>query len=177
MNLVSDNCKTFVMGICGGDCAGKKEMIHYMFKNKEEEWAIRETGEPVAILHQGYFIDPARGNKYTSDGTNWELFYKQALSLLIGNEIEVSYQRNGEELKVVVKPAKLLIIEGSHIFMSNEITKNLSSLINLKVFIDSDSDVRLSRRVYQDTIDNKRDLGWSINNYLEHIKPSYDREI
>lgn len=177
MNLVSDNCKTFVMGICGGDCAGKKEMIHYMFKNKEEEWAIRETGEPVAILHQGYFIDPARGNKYTSDGTNWELFYKQALSLLIGNEIEVSYQRNGEELKVVVKPAKLLIIEGSHIFMSNEVTKNLSSLINLKVFIDSDSDVRLSRRVYQDTIDNKRDLGWSINNYLEHIKPSYDREI
>lgn len=44
-----------------------------------------------------------------------------------------------------------MVIEGSHIFMSPEITKNLSTLINLKVFIDSDSDVRLSRRVYQDT--------------------------
>jgi uridine kinase len=165
------------MGICGGDCAGKKEMIHYMFKNEKGDWAIRESGEPVAILHQGYFIDPSRGNKYTSAGTNWELFYKQALSLLIGNEIEINYQRNGEDLKVSIKPAKLLIIEGSHIFMNNEITKNLSTLINLKVFIDSDSDIRLSRRVYQDTIDNKRDLNWSINNYLEHIKPSYDREI
>lgn len=44
-----------------------------------------------------------------------------------------------------------MVIEGSHIFMNPEITKNLSTLINLKVFIDSDSDVRLSRRVYQDT--------------------------
>jgi len=35
--------------------------------------------------------------------------------------------------------------------MSNEVTHKLSSLFNLKVFIDSDSDVRLSRRVYQDT--------------------------
>lgn len=76
MDLVNENCKTFVMGICGGDCAGKKEMIHYMFKNKEEEWAIRETGEPVAILHQAYFIDSSKGSRYTSEGTNWELFYK-----------------------------------------------------------------------------------------------------
>ncbi len=50
--------------------------------------------------------------------------------------------------------------------MSNEVTKNLSTLINLRVFIDSDSDIRLSRRVYQDTIENKKDLNWSINNYL-----------
>jgi hypothetical protein len=26
-----ENCKTFVVGICGGDCAGKHEMIQYMF--------------------------------------------------------------------------------------------------------------------------------------------------
>lgn len=176
-NLAIENCKTFVLGICGGDCAGKKEMIHYMFKKNLEEWAMRETGEHVAILHQAYFIDPTKVNRFNSEGTNWELFYKQALSLLIGNQIEVTYQKNGEDLKVNIQPAKLLVLEGSHIFMSNEITKNLSTMINLRVFIDSDSDIRLSRRVYQDTVENKKDLNWSINNYLENIKPSYDIEI
>lgn len=59
------------------------------------------------------------------------------------------YEEKGKTFKL--KPAKLLVIEGMHIFMNAQVTKNVSSLINLKVFIDSDSDVRLSRRVYQDT--------------------------
>ena len=66
-----------------------------MFKNEKGDWAIRKSSESVAILHRAYFIDPSKGNKYTSAGTNWDLFYKQALSLLIGNEIEINYQRNG----------------------------------------------------------------------------------
>jgi uridine kinase len=45
--------------------------------------------------------------------------------------------------------------------------------MNIKIFIDSDSDVRLSRRVYKDTQDNKMDLDLSIRLYLDYIKPSY----
>jgi hypothetical protein len=47
------------MGISGGDCAGKKELINFMFdkvENKEEDcehwtWKMIETGESVAVLH------------------------------------------------------------------------------------------------------------------------------
>ena len=74
-----------------------------------------------------------------------------------------------------IKPAKLLVISGSHIFMNAETTENLSTLINLKVFIDSDSDVRLSRRIYQDTQEKNMELNRSVSNYLEYIKPSYER--
>ncbi len=70
-----------------------------------------------------------------------------------------------------------MVIEGSHIFMSAEETHHISLLINVKVFIDSDSDVRLSRRVFQDTQDNKKVLNESGPNYLEFIRPSYEREI
>jgi hypothetical protein len=48
---------------------------------------MRDTKEPVAILHQAYFLDPEKGNRFNSSGTNWELFYKHALHLLIGNEV------------------------------------------------------------------------------------------
>jgi uridine kinase len=97
--------------------------------------------------------------------------------LLIGNEVDVSYKKGGVDMKVHLKPAKLIVIEGSHLFMSAEDTKNVSSLINLRVFIDSDSDVRLSRRVYQDTELSKKSLAESVATYLEFIKPSYEREI
>ena len=80
-------------------------------------------------------------------------------------------------MTIKLKPAKLMIIEGSHIFMPPEDIENVSALINLRVFIDSDADVRLSRRVYQDTQEKNMDLNASVNNYLEFIKPSYEKQI
>ena len=45
IELLETEYKTFVVGICGGDCAGKREMIQYMFENiNETEWKVRETG-------------------------------------------------------------------------------------------------------------------------------------
>ena len=46
-----------------------------------------------------------------------------------------------------------------------------------KIFIDSDADVRLSRRIYVDTQDKGMDLDSAISNYLSRIKPSYENEI
>lgn len=53
----------------------------------------------------------------------------------------------------------------------------ISQYLDCKVFIDSDSDVRLSRRIYKDTQDDNIDLNESISNYLTNIKPSYEQEI
>jgi uridine kinase len=49
--------------------------------------------------------------------------------------------------------------------------------MNLRVFIDSDSDVRCSRRIYKDTVENFKHLDVSILEYLTKIKPSYEKEI
>ena len=144
-----------------------------MFHRKDDQSFISETGEAVTILRQRYFCVTTDGKRFQREGTDWEMFYKKTLSLLIGNEIEVKYPYKGKEVTLRLKPAKLLVLEGNHIFMSPEDTHNISSLINLRVFIDSDSDVRLSRRVYQDTQEDKKDLNESINNYLDYIKPSY----
>lgn len=51
----------------------------------------------------------------------------------------------------------------------------ISQYLDCKVFIDSDSDVRLSRRIYKDTQDDNIDLNESISNYLTNIKPSYEQ--
>ncbi len=50
----------------------------------------------------------------------------------------------------------------------------IQQYMDCKVFVDSDSDVRLSRRIYKDTQDDGLDLNVSIDNYLTNIKPSYE---
>ena len=84
-NFPIENCKTFVLGISGGDCSGKKELIQYMFDKNDDGWFFQGSTEPVTILHENYFLNAFDGSRYTAEGTNWELFYKQALNLLIGN--------------------------------------------------------------------------------------------
>ncbi len=79
------NCKTFVFGISGGDCAGKRQMIQYMFDKKGDKWVIKGSDEPVTIIHQGYFIKTNNGQRYTAKGIDWDLFSRQVVSLLIGN--------------------------------------------------------------------------------------------
>lgn len=73
---------------------------------------------------------------------------------------------------MVLKPNKLLILEGNHVFMQD---LPIQKYMDCKVFIDSDSDVRLSRRIYKDTQDDKVPLNESIDNYLRNIKPSYEK--
>lgn len=126
-------------------------MTQFLFDKKGDSWSLSDSDQSVTLLRQRYFIKANDGTKYSAEGTNWDLFYRQALNLLIGNPVTINFKiSDGKEQTVKLEPAKLLVIEGTHIFMSPQVTKNLSSLINLKVFIDSDSDIRLSRRVYQD---------------------------
>lgn len=70
-------------------------MIHYMFDRSEDRWWFKGSKEPVVILHQSYFLKPDQENKYSSEGTDWSLFYKNAVSLLIGNEVTINYHRQG----------------------------------------------------------------------------------
>lgn len=114
-----ENCKTFILGISGGDCAGKREMIQYMFDKEGENWIIKDSKEPIAILHQEYFLNCSDGTQFQAKGTDWESFYKCARNLMIGNEQKIDYKKGGKSISIVVKPTKLLVIQGSHIFMSD----------------------------------------------------------
>ena len=76
----------YVLGISGGDCAGKKELINYMFLGEDGEWMIKDSKEkePVTVIHQDYFLSD-KDNKFNSKGINWSEFEKAILSLFAGN--------------------------------------------------------------------------------------------
>ena len=123
----------------------------------------------MAVLHQHYFIKDT-SNKFSAEGTDWNIFKRKALSLSLGNPITIKVKQGEVTKRVKIPPAKVICIEGSHVFSQQS---EVNDIMNIRVFIDSDSDVRLSRRIYKDTVENGMLLDLSICSYLTKIKPSY----
>jgi uridine kinase len=137
----------------------------------------------AAILQQEYFYldgkvleNQATASILNPDFTDWNKFEESLKSLAIGNPVTVRdynfmEQKPGETL--TIRPEGMIIVTGMHI-MSRHIVRKLSSV---SVFLEADSDVRLSRRIYQDTVIRKIPLDKAINNYLNNIKPNFETHI
>lgn len=68
-----------------------------------------------------------------------------------------------------MNPSEIIVVYGLHILKNPELTK----LLSLSCYVDSDDDIRLSRRVYQDIKSRGKVINESIHNYIQNIKPAY----
>ncbi len=80
----------------------------------------------------------------------------------------VDHDRTDET--VAVKPSKVIIIDGILIFENKE----LRDLMDIKVFVDTDADVRLARRVMRDVSERGRTMESVIKQYLSTVKPMHE---
>ncbi|XP_029128558.1 uridine kinase-like protein 3 isoform X2 [Cajanus cajan] len=69
-----------------------------------------------------------------------------------------------------VNPADVIILEGILVFHDPRVR----ALMNMKIFVDTDADVRLARRIKRDTADNARDIGTVLDQYSKYVKPAFD---
>ncbi|MBA0759410.1 hypothetical protein Gotri_022302 [Gossypium trilobum] len=69
-----------------------------------------------------------------------------------------------------VNPSDVIILEGILIFHDPRVRE----LMNMKIFVDTDADVRLARRIRRDTVDKGRDIGAVLDQYSKFVKPAFD---
>ena len=69
--------------------------------------------------------------------------------------------------------ANVLVFEGILAFHKAEVL----DLLDMKVFVDTDSDIRLSRRLKRDISQRGRDIGSVLEQYNRHVKPAFDHYI
>lgn len=75
--------------------------------------------------------------------------------------------------KITVGPVRIIIVEGILIFHYPE----LRSLMDLKVFVQTDSDVRLARRIKRDMDERGRSLGSVLKQYFKTVKPMHEKYV
>ncbi len=78
------------------------------------------------------------------------------------------HNRAAETITVV--PAKVVVVEGILIFAEPELRERL----DIKIFVDTDADVRILRRIVRDVRDRGRDLESIVTQYLTTVKPMHE---
>lgn len=77
-----------------------------------------------------------------------------------------------EEFETILA-ADIIIVEGILIFY----TKEMVELMNMKIFVDSDDDTRLMRRIRRDLVERGRDISSILDQWERFVKPNFDNYI
>ena len=80
---------------------------------------------------------------------------------------------NRSEETVEVRPTRVVIVEGILIFAD----KALRDLMDVKIFVDTDADVRILRRILRDVKERGRSLDSVISQYLTTVKPMHEQFV
>jgi uridine kinase len=83
----------------------------------------------------------------------------------------VEHNRTAES--VLVKPSKVIIVDGILIFENKE----LRELMDIKVFVDTDADIRLARRILRDVSERGRSMQSVIDQYTNTVKPMHEEFV
>ena len=166
-----------VIGIAGGTGCGKSTMI----KRIKEEFSEKIT----IISHDFYYKQhndiPFEERKLLNydhpNAFDTDLMIEHIRRLARGESIERPVYdftiHNRIDETVTVNPAKVIIVEGILIFECKE----LRDLFDIKVFIDTDADVRIIRRIIRDVNERGRTLDSVVNQYLNTVKPMHEEFV
>lgn len=166
-----------IIGIAGGSGSGKTTLT-YKIKEAFED-------KVVVLSHDYYYkansdLSYEERTKLNYDHPNafdTDLLIEHVKTLKSGKAIQhpvysfVEHTRLDEVVEV--QPAKVVIVEGILIFENKE----LCDLMDIKVFVDTDSDVRIVRRLLRDVKERGRDIDSVIDQYLNTVKPMHEQFV
>ncbi len=163
-----------VIGIAGGTGSGKSTLSERLLQTFD--------GRAVLVSQDDYYIDlshlkleeRAKQNFDHPDTIDFDLLKEHILQLKEGKSIEVpvySFSHHTREAATrTVKPAEVIIVEGILLFAIPEIR----DLCDLKIFVETDDNIRLLRRIERDMNYRSRDFKSIRDQYLSTVKPMHD---
>ena len=168
---------TMVIGIAGGTGSGKTTITRKLMQ--------RFGGDVSVIYHDNYYKahhdmsyeQRARLNYDHPDAFDTELLVQALRDLKQGLSVSCpvyDYSIHDRTDKVLtVHPARVVIVEGILIFQSRELCDEM----DVKIFVDTDADVRILRRIVRDVRDRGRSLESVVSQYLTTVKPMHEQFV
>lgn len=166
-----------IIGIAGGTGSGKTTLT----KSLKEEFA-----DDVSIVyHDNYYEcndhlpmdERVKLNYDHPDAFDTDLMIEDLIKLKNGETVECptyDYSRHTRSSETVtVKPSSVIIVEGILIFQN----ERLRELMDIKIFVDTDADERILRRIRRDVVERGRSIDSVINQYLTTVKPMHEQFV
>ena len=170
--------RPYLIGISGGSGGGKTSVANLIHKSLGKK-------DSLLFSMDTYYKDltPEQEkdlNNYNFDSPealDLDLLYTHLNDLMHWKKIEMptydfsTNKRNSYTINL--EPAKVIIFEGILAFYD----KRMRDLMDLKLFIDLDDDIRLSRRIYRDIISRGREMETVLERYHKFVKTAYNNFI
>lgn len=169
--------ESFIIGIAGGTGSGKTTLT----KRLKERF-----GDDVSVIsHDNYYKrhdelpyeERCRLNYDHPDAFDTDLMVEQVQALRRGETIACPVYDftvpNRSEDTLLIAPTSVIILEGILIFADSK----LRDLMDVKIFVDTDADVRILRRVVRDVKKRGRTLESVVQQYLTTVKPMHEQFV
>ena len=166
--------KPLIIGVAGGTASGKSTIANAIMESLNDP-------QIVLIQHDAYYRDVshlplaerAKINFDHPDALETDLMVRHLRELVAGRAVEIPVYDFSTHTRltkgVVKKPAKVIIIEGILIFCES----SLRDLMDVKIFVDTDADLRFIRRLKRDLQERQRSLDSVIGQYLGTVRPMH----
>ncbi|EYE89678.1 uridine/cytidine kinase [Fervidicella metallireducens AeB] len=166
--------KPIIIGITGGTGSGKSTVAKEIYKSI--------PAEKIAVIEQdSYYKDQSHLSFEERTKTNYdhpnafdtELLLKHLKMLMNGEAIDKPlydfeiHTRKKETVRV--EPRDIIILEGIMVLVEPEIRE----LLDIKLFVDTDADVRIVRRIQRDITERGRTIDSVIDQYINVVRPMH----
>ena len=166
-----------VIGVAGGTGSGKTTLVKAL---------MNRFGENITVLsHDNYYKqhneltyeERAKLNYDHPDAFDTDMMIEHLRLLKQGVAIDCpTYDftvHNRAEGILHIEPEKVIVVEGILIFQDLELCREM----DIKIFVDTDADVRLCRRIRRDVRKRGRTIESVIEQYLTTVKPMHERYV
>ena len=167
---------TIFIGIAGGTDSGKTTLTEHLKQH---------FGDDISVVHHDSyykhqdlpFEERCQQNYDHPDAFETDLMVEQLKELKAGKAIRCpvysfSEHQRTDETELVL-PSKVVIVEGILIFQD----PRLREMLDIKIFVETDADVRILRRALRDVRDRGRTLESVITQYLTTVKPMHEEFV
>ena len=169
--------KPLIIGVAGGSGSGKSTLVSALQKTLGED--------AILLCHDYYYNDNTHLNFEDRIGLNYDhpdslensLMIEHLKTLRKGLPIYhpiYDFPLHTRKIEVeLMNPAPIILVDGILIFDDPEIC----DLLDIKIFVDTDSDIRLIRRLSRDVKERGRSLESVLAQYLTTVKPMHEQFV
>ncbi|MGN0998924.1 MAG: uridine kinase [Faecousia sp.] len=168
---------TLVIGIAGGTGSGKTTLMKNLVSRFDDCVTVLSHDNYYKRRDDLSFEERCRINYDEPDALETSLMARHLELLRQGQAIDcpvydfTQHNRSSETIRIAPKP--VIIVEGILIFENPQ----LRDLMDIKIFVDTDADVRLCRRIKRDVNKRGRTLESVLQQYQQTVKPMHEKYV
>ena len=166
-----------VIGIAGGSASGKTTLMKNLIADFEDEVTVLSHDNYYKRHDELSYEERSRLNYDEPDAFDTSLMVYHLDQLRHGYPIECPVYdftvHNRSDETIHLEPRRVIIVEGILIFADEE----LASEMDIKIFVDTDADERILRRILRDVRERGRTLESVVEQYLTTVKPMHEQYV